>query len=265
MSQMQPRDRLMQLYADLATQGVSREEMVEIERLEAMLGMSESDREAFELAAAMLDPALAGVALEPAPASVRTKLHASAAGFASEQQRGGVARRPDPQTRTIPLRQPSGGGLWAGLGWLAAAACLALAAVAWWSPRSTPRALPLERVAALPDAVRWAWASGPDETGRNVRGEVVFSTGAQEGYMTFTGLPALEEGLQYQLWIIDPDQKHPIDGGVFDAPRAGSEARVPIDAKLAVRTPAAFAVTVEKQGGVVVSDQSRVTVIAKPS
>lgn len=83
--------------------------------------------------------------------------------------------------------------------------------------------------------------------------------------MTFAGLPALDEGLQYQLWIIDPEQQHPIDGGVFDAPRAGGAARVPIQAKLAVKTPAAFAVTVEKRGGVVVSDQSRVTVIAKPS
>ena len=60
---------------------------------------------------------------------------------------------------------------------------------------------------------------------------------------------------QYQLWIIDPDRDaRPVDGGVFDVPAGAAEVIVTIDAKLAIARPTAFAVTLEKPGGVVVSD-----------
>jgi len=38
---------------------------------------------------------------------------------------------------------------------------------------------------------------------------------------------------------------------------------VPIEAKLRVQKPTLFAVTVEKPGGVVVSDQKRIALVAK--
>ncbi|MCG8653063.1 MAG: anti-sigma factor, partial [Pirellulales bacterium] len=67
---------------------------------------------------------------------------------------------------------------------------------------------------------------------------------------------------QYQLWIIDPQRDdEPIDGGVFDIKQNG-EVIVPINAKLTVIEPAAFAVTIEKPGGVVVSTQQRLPLIA---
>lgn len=71
--------------------------------------------------------------------------------------------------------------------------------------------------------------------------------------MRLTGLPVNTPTLtQYQLWIVDPARDPGrVDGGVFDV--AGGEVIVPIDAKLAVRSPAAFAITREKAGGVVVS------------
>ena len=52
-----------------------------------------------------------------------------------------------------------------------------------------------------------------------------------------------------------PDRDaRPVDGGVFDVPAGAAEVIVTIDAKLAIARPTAFAVTLEKPGGVVVSD-----------
>ena len=59
---------------------------------------------------------------------------------------------------------------------------------------------------------------------------------------------------QYQLWIVDPERAaQPVDGGVFDVQAGTREVIIPINAKLAVNNPAAFAITLEKPGGVVVS------------
>ena len=55
----------------------------------------------------------------------------------------------------------------------------------------------------------------------------------------------------------------PVDGGVFDVRGDGDEVIVPIRASLPVGSPLAFAVTIERPGGVVVSDRSRVVVIAR--
>jgi hypothetical protein len=96
-------------------------------------------------------------------------------------------------------------------------------------------------------------------------GEVVWSDGKQEGYMTLSGIPANDPGqYQYQLWIVDPDRDAlPVDGGVFDVPAGEGKVVIPIDSKLAVRKPAAFVITREKPGGVVKSAQEVVVAIAK--
>ncbi len=81
--------------------------------------------------------------------------------------------------------------------------------------------------------------------------------------MHFHGLPKNDPGKeQYQLWIIDPTRDdEPIDGGVFDASGA-ADVVIPIQAKLAVGSPQAFAITIEKPGGVVVSKQDRLPLLA---
>jgi hypothetical protein len=96
-------------------------------------------------------------------------------------------------------------------------------------------------------------------------GEVVWSDGKQEGYMTLSGIPANDPGqYQYQLWIVDPDRDAlPVDGGVFDIPAGRDKVVIPIDSKLAVLKPAAFVITREKPGGVVKSAQEVVVAIAK--
>ena len=82
--------------------------------------------------------------------------------------------------------------------------------------------------------------------------------------MRFTGLrrnnPNVE---QYQLWIFDArrDERYPVDGGVFDITHDGAEV-VAIKATLKVNVPLMFAITIERPGGVVVSDRSRIAALA---
>lgn len=95
-------------------------------------------------------------------------------------------------------------------------------------------------------------------------GKVVWSDDLQEGYMELANLKVNDPSInQYQLWIVDPARSaEPVDGGVFDVDSAGT-VRVPIDAKLSVRKPQAFVITLEKPGGVVVSSQKVVVAVSE--
>ena len=87
-------------------------------------------------------------------------------------------------------------------------------------------------------------------------GDVVWNPVTQQGFLRFVGLrPNDPQMHQYQLWIFDAarDQRYPVDGGVFDVPANQGEVVVPIRAALPVGSAKAFAVTIEKPGGVVVS------------
>jgi anti-sigma-K factor RskA len=96
-------------------------------------------------------------------------------------------------------------------------------------------------------------------------GKVVWSDAAQQGYMTLQGIPANDpQKAQYQLWIVDPTRDEaPVDGGVFDIPADGSPVLVPIVAKLALKNPQAFVITLEQPGGVVKSKLEQVIALAK--
>lgn len=130
----------------------------------------------------------------------------------------------------------------------------------------TPAELRNRLLASQRFLLRRNWSSGGDSAGSQVRGDVVWDANRQEGYLRFTGLrrndPALE---QYQLWIFDGrrDARYPIDGGVFDSGNQEQEVVIPIRAALPVGSPQLFAVTLEKPGGVVVSDRRRVVVVAR--
>ena len=113
--------------------------------------------------------------------------------------------------------------------------------------------------------VQIAWAPPEIEGYEQVTGDVVWNNELQQGFMRLSGLPTnVPTEAQYQLWIVDPScDQRPIDGGVFDVLESG-EVIVPIDAKLIVNTPQAFAITLEQPGGVVVSD-GPLLVVAAPS
>lgn len=130
-----------------------------------------------------------------------------------------------------------------------------------------PAALRERLLGEAPDLVRVDWSTTEDPlvAAAVVRGDVIWSPSRQEGYMTFQGLPANRSGeQQYQLWIFDGtrDAARPVDGGVFDVADPSRPVVVPIDAKLDVRDATAFAVTLERAGGVVVSDREHLLLLA---
>lgn len=127
-------------------------------------------------------------------------------------------------------------------------------------------------LAAHPGAIELDWTVkdsslivGGEETSTDARelGGLAWDSLSQTGFMRLKALPINDVAVQqYQLWIIDPQRdENPIDGGVFDIIAAG-ESFVPIVAKLNVIDPIGFAITIEKPGGVVVSDQSRLPLLA---
>jgi len=159
-----------------------------------------------------------------------------------------------------------------GLALLAMAACLAIMVFNWNAIFGTgksygpvaqlsvaqKRALFIESKPA--DLVNVAWIQNTD---KDAKGNIAWSDSRQEGYMVFDGLDVNDPTVnQYQLWIFeDPNQPYPIDGGVFDVSSTG-EVIVPIDAKIPVDKAVQFAVTVEKPGGVVVSERKIIPVLA---
>jgi hypothetical protein len=186
-----------------------------------------------------------------------------------ERIRADAFKSISPATKVIPLQKPSQSPR--RLPWVVASTCAALMlfafAIAWTLYQAQrpgdPVAQRTQLIASAKDLVRVAWTDGPTPL-PSASGDIAWSTLAQRGYMQFRGLrvndPTVE---QYQLWIFDrnQDEKTPIDGGVFDITSTG-EVVIPIQAKLKVREPYLFAITIEKPGGVVVSDRSRLPLVA---
>ncbi|MEP6883633.1 MAG: anti-sigma factor [Gammaproteobacteria bacterium] len=158
-------------------------------------------------------------------------------------------------------------------GWFAAAACLVLALFAWNRsplPAGKPSTPTAERAALLAksDSLKIAFGATKDPAAAGVSGDVVWDPATQRGFLHFVGLAANDPALrQYQLWIFDGgrDQRYPVDGGVFDIPANATEVVIPIHAALPVLSAKAFAVTVEKPGGVVVSGREHVVVLGAAS
>lgn len=262
-------ERLLDLLTAQATCGLSPEESAELHRLLAEAPGEGAD--AFELAAAAADLAFIGT-LEVMPGAIAARtLDAVRAAAAPE----GVAA--PLQMRAFGPASAGRSRRWAVAGWVAAAACLAIAFVGWWPTihRPVSQADLASRAEAFakstPDVVRLAWGDFNDIATKappevpGVKGEVIWSDSEQKGYMKLTGLPVNDPRReQYQLWIVDAERglQQRISGAIFDVP-AGSASGgpttvvVPIEPGLHVGKAQLFAVTIEKPGGVWVSDMSR--------
>jgi hypothetical protein len=161
------------------------------------------------------------------------------------------------------------------LAWFAVAASLLLAIVGWWprmageeqvaeAPPSVQKQR--EQLAAKPAVVRRDWTATSEPAAEGATGDVVWDPETQQGYVRISGLAVNDpRKQQYQLWIFDASRgdKYPVDGGVFDIPANSDEVVVPIQARLPVRDAAMFAVTLERAGGVVVSEREHIVVLAK--
>jgi hypothetical protein len=194
---------------------------------------------------------------------------------------------------TAPARAPSRAAPRSGAyGWFAAAACLVLAVLAW--NRSPPPPAPVavvappaavippiakpvvpptpaeERAALLAksDSLKVTVAATKDPAAAGVSGDVVWDPATQRGFLHLVGLAPNDPALhQYQMWIFDGrrDKRYPVDAGVFDVPANATEVVIPMHAELPVLSAKAFAVTVEKPGGVVVSGREHVVVLGATS
>lgn len=208
------------------------------------------------------------------PAALMASLRAQASGYiagagtdrAPAASGSGLRLADEPDQATTRAERAGTLSRWrAYAGWVAAAAALALAGVAWWSGRGGAAASP-EAVWAVIDAradtERLDFA-GQTAAMQGVRGRVVWNEALQQGYMELTGLPPnTPSRTQYQLWIVDPSRaEQPVDGGVFDVPAGGG--RIAFTPRLPVARPAVFAITEEKPGGVVVSKGPLLVVAAR--
>jgi Anti-sigma-K factor rskA len=189
----------------------------------------------------------------------------------------------EPPVRQIILNETSATKPWFGwLGWAAAAAACVALAVSIFTPRNqnqyagVPTPSPTQEERLDPAQQRQKLVDAPGQLlmaklGKgtvkeisDVVGDIVWSDEKQAGYVRVKGLPKNDVSKEtYQLWIFEsPDVKYPVDGGTFDI-NADGEVTIPIDAKLKVKNPQMFAVTIEKAGGVVVSERGKIAALAK--
>ena len=82
------------------------------------------------------------------------------------------------------------------------------------------------------------------------RAVAVWNPAKQEGVLKVDKLPALAADKDYQLWVVDPQYPNPVDGGVFTVDPQSGAARVMFTGKQPVAAINAFAVTLERKGGV---------------
>jgi anti-sigma-K factor RskA len=77
----------------------------------------------------------------------------------------------------------------------------------------------------------------------------VWDPGRETGLLTVDHLPVIGENQDYQIWVIDPAYPIPVDGGVFK-PGADGRAVLAFKGDKPVKGVAAFAISLEKKGGV---------------
>lgn len=244
---MNPRDRLIELAMRRATEGLTTAESDELIALQARF--PDVDADEIELTVAALDP----VHREPPPAppaSVLTKLNRLAVQYA----RGALP----PETPRAEPAGPRGARAPAWLGWAVAAGVAgAFVAYALW-PKPPAPSLTRQRDEFVSRAAPATFA-GTNEA--KAVATVQWSTAEQTGFLEVRGLPPNDPTReQYQLWIVDPAQEHPIDAGVFDVKPDGT-ALVKMHPPIRVSGAKVLAITKEKAGGVVVTKAPHVVVL----
>jgi len=286
----QPDEAMVDLLIKQVTEGLSPAEQRSLDVMDSELA-SAYLRDLERAAAAVT---LAGsTGGEPLPTALSARIAQQAAEhFARPGNVADLATTRAAAAEKLRVRQspaPARASRFAGYGWLAAAACLVLAIFGW--ERSPPPLPPVAVVTPTPeivpsrpapptaaeeratllaktDTLKIPLGATKDPAGAGVTGDVVWDPVTQRGFLHFAGLAANDPAMhQYQIWIFDAgrDKRYPVDGGVFDVPANATEVVIPIRASLMVGKPAAFAVTLEKPGGVVVSGREHVVALGATS
>lgn len=235
-------DRFLELDAGRALGDLTPDEVAEWKRLAEEFGGSAVGEIRFDDLVSALETAMGSE--EDMPASVKAKLQKSSIPTGAAGTAG----------RRRWVSHPA-------IGW-AVAACFAVALLLQ-NLSTTPGSNLVGSVERESDVIRLQFARLDSRYG-NISGEVLWSDRLQKGFMKLNGVtPNNPDDRQFQLWIFDPDRdENPVDGGVFNI-ADGSEVIIPIDAKLKVSAPDAFAITVEQPGGVVVSKRETLLALAK--
>jgi len=271
------KEKMLELLADKAAFGLSEEEAVEVEMLLKEFPEWENDN-SFELAAVAISIANLDTS-EPMPAHLRTKILADSEKFFASDVK---ALEKEENQKTFDF-EPKRSVIFEWLGWSFAAIFLVVLGISLWTnrgsettktenPPKTQTPTPeltanqkREQILASANKILANWTSPKTDENAPLSGDIVWDNAKQEGYMRFRGLPVNDAAKEtYQLWIFDEnqDEKTPVDGGVFDVSENG-EVIIRIDAKLKIKNPKMFAVTVEKPGGVVVSKREKIVALAK--
>ncbi len=77
----------------------------------------------------------------------------------------------------------------------------------------------------------------------------VWDPARETGLLTVDKLPLIGDNQDYQLWVVDPAYPNPVDGGVFK-PGADGHAVLAFKGDKPIKSVAAFAISLEKKGGV---------------
>ncbi len=81
------------------------------------------------------------------------------------------------------------------------------------------------------------------------RAIAVWDPGLSTGLLTVEKLPVIADNQDYQIWVVDPAYPNPVDGGVFK-PGADGKAVLAFKGNQPISSVAAFAISLEKKGGV---------------
>jgi len=181
-------------------------------------------------------------------------LRETAANFAHDAPLRQLPAHLEAQILNAIRSQPVGAAPSASVGrnWLpwALAACLALACVLLAADRARMH----ERVARLEKRnvmaqVQIATLASQLESAPRANAVVVWDSEKQEGVLKVTNVPVNDSDRDYQLWIVDPEYKQPVDAGVFHVEKEGTT-KINFKPKSRVTSANAFAVSLERKGGV---------------
>jgi anti-sigma-K factor RskA len=86
------------------------------------------------------------------------------------------------------------------------------------------------------------------ENAPNASAVVVWDEKKQRGVLKVTQLPRNADDHDYQIWLVDPRYKSPVNGGVFHVANDGSLS-VLFHPNTPVREAQAFAISLERKGG----------------
>ena len=100
------------------------------------------------------------------------------------------------------------------------------------------------------------------ESQKDAMGELLWSNSQQKGFASLSGLEVNDpDEFQYQVWIVDANQKYPVTGGVFNVvDQKGAVIR--LRPNLKIKQAVEFVVTQERPGGVVASSRENIVAVA---